>query len=56
MKVTYVRGWTSPVCDVKLSRPQKRPYSYTRRRANVIDVLSSYLDRGDLLQIRQVKR
>ena len=38
MKVTYVRGWTSPLCDVKLSCPQKRPYSYlehTRRRANV---------------------
>ena len=43
MKVTYVRGWTSPVCDVKLSCPQKRPYScveHTRRRANVRDVLS----------------
>ena len=43
MKVTYVRGWTSPVCDIKLSCPQKRPYSYiehTRRRANVRDVLS----------------
>ena len=43
MKVTYVRGWTSPDCDVKLSRPQKRPYSYlehTRRGGNVRDVLS----------------
>ena len=43
MKVTYVRGWTSPVCDVKLSCLQKRPHSYlehTRRRANVRDVLS----------------
>ena len=43
MKVYYVRGWTSPVCDVKLSCPQKRPYSYlehTIRRANMRDVHS----------------
>ena len=43
MKVTYARGWTSPLCDVELSCPQKRPYSYlehTRRRDNVRDVLS----------------
>ena len=43
MKVTYVRGWTSHVCDVKLSCPQKRPYSYLehiRRWANVRYMLS----------------
>ena len=43
MKVTYVRVWTSHVCDVKLSCPQKRPYSYLehiRRWANVRDMLS----------------